>query len=67
MANKVSDTKVVSNPTPVLPERIHMKQFLAMHPELNEMQSAGFKALCGTKEWMRENEWVDKLNLYNNK
>lgn len=56
MATKPNPVSIKS--THPLPQRIHFRQFIFMHPELDEMQVAGFKAYCG-KDWMYEKEWQD--------
>ena len=66
MDSKDENTKVVRESVKadqILPERIHIRQFLISHPELDAMQQVGFKALCG-KEWMRPDEWEEQLRKY---
>lgn len=59
MANK---SIKVEKPVQPNPQRIHFKQFIAMHPELDDMQKSGLKAFCGGIDWMYETEWNDKLS-----
>lgn len=57
-----STTTKVAKSVESLPQRIHFKQFIAMHPELDDMQKAGFRAFCEGKDWMYESEWKKKLD-----
>jgi len=49
-----------------LTPRIHINEFMMLHANLDEMQKAGFKAIC-KKEWMRKEEWQEQLDKYLNK
>jgi hypothetical protein len=47
----------------ILPQRIHFNEFTMLYAQLDEMQKAGFKALC-KKEWMYKEEWQEQLDKY---
>lgn len=51
----------LENPAQPRPQRIHFKQFILTHPELDDMQKAGLKAFCNNVEWMYASEWEGKL------
>lgn len=51
----------------ILPPRIYIDEFLAMNPDMTEIQKAGFKAFCNGKKWMRNEEWLQKLKEYKNR
>lgn len=47
-----------------LPPRIHINQFLFSYPDMTPVQKAGFIAFIGGKTWMREKDWVSKMEEY---
>jgi hypothetical protein len=57
------ETNTTSSAPKTLPPRIHINEFIMLHTNLDDMQKAGFKAIC-KKEWMRKEEWQEQLNKY---
>lgn len=63
MATKKEDTKVV--PVEETPQsRIHFREFIQLHTNLDAVTSAGFKSTCGSTEWMYLDEWQECLDKY---
>lgn len=62
MSDNTSNT--LNNEENSLPPRIHINEFLLIHPELGTMQIAGFKACCKKKSWMYTDEWEECLSIY---